>query len=701
MKIALLAAACLAAFAAAPTLAAPAAAGNPAVLWNWTGPYEGVPPFDKADPKLFPAAFAEAIAARQAEVDAVTANPAKPTFENTIAAMERGGRNLERVQTIFGVMTSNISNPQWQALEKEWSPKLAAASDRIAFDEKLFARVKAVHDNPAGLTPEQVRLTGIYYDRFVAAGVQLDAAGKAELGRINQKLAGLFTQFNAKLLADEDSWTVAAAKDLAGVPAGNLAAYKAAAEAHGDKTGYYVVNTRSAVDPLLTFATDRALREKVWKKFVARGDNGDKNDTNATITEIVKLRSDRATLLGFPTHANWRMQDTMAKDPAAAKALMMKVWPSAIARVAEEVADMQKIADADGAKITIEPWDYRFYAEKVRKAKFDLDQAELKPYFELENMIQASYWAANKLYGFTFTEITGQVPVFAPNVRVWEVRDGKRGFVGLFYRDDFARAGKQSGAWMNAYRTPSTFDGPVTVLASNNNNFTPAAKGEPVLISLDDANTLFHEFGHALHFLSVQQTYPGFGMPQDFVEYPSQFNEHWVLTREVLDKFAKNYKTGQPMPQALVDKIVASEKFNQGFAVTEYLASALVDMELHTLPGGVVDPDKFERETLAKLKMPPQLVMRHRLPQFGHLFSGDGYSAGYYSYLWSEVMDADTWAAFTESEMTWNPVLASRYKNEILATGNTTDRGDAYRAFRGRDPDVNAYLKGKGFPTQK
>jgi peptidyl-dipeptidase Dcp len=700
MKIALLAAAALAAFAAAPTLAAEAA--TPASLWTWTGPYDGVPPFDKADPKLFPPAFAEAIASRQAEVDAITANPAKPTFDNTIAAMERAGKKLERVSAIFDVMTSNVSNPEWQKLEAEWGPKLAAAYDRIAFDEKLFARVKAVHDNPAGLTTEQKRLTGIYYDRFVAAGVQLDAKGKAELGKINQRLAELFSQFNSKLLADEDTWTVVTdASRLAGVPAGNLAAYRAAAEAHGDKTGYYIVNTRSAVDPLLTFATDRALREQVWKKFVARGDNGDKNDTNATIAEIVKLRADRAKLLGFPTHAHWRMQDTMAKNPDAAKALMMKVWPSAIARVAEEVDDMQKVADAEGAKITIMPWDYRFYAEKVRKAKYDLDQAELKPYFELENMIQASYWAANKLYGFTFTEITGKVPVFAPNVRVWEVRDGKRGLVGLFYRDDFARAGKRSGAWMTSYRTPSTFDGPVTILASNNNNFTAAAKGEPVLISLDDATTLFHEFGHAIHFLSVQQTYPGFGMPQDFVEYPSQFNEHWVLTREVLDKFARNYKTGEAMPQALVDKVVASEKFNQGFGVTEYLSSALVDMELHTVPGGVVDPDKFERETLAALKMPPQLVMRHRLPQFGHLFSSDGYSAGYYSYLWSEVMDADTWAAFTDSEMTWNPVLAAKYKNEILATGNTTDRGDAYRAFRGRDPDVNAYLKGKGFPTQK
>ncbi len=710
MKI-LLAATCLAAIAAPSFAAGPGgirkegseasmAAVSPSILWDWKGAYDGLPPFDKVDPKLFPPAFEAAIAEQRTEIAAITANPKPATFENTIAALERVGKKLDRVGSIFGVMTSNVSNDAWEALDKDWSPKFAAVSDEINFNPALFARVKAVNANPKGLSAEQQRLTQRYYDGFVRSGANLDTAGKAELGRINQRLASLFADFSSKLLADENSWTVVDSDaDLAGMPAGNVAAYKAAAEKKGGAGKFFVVNTRSAVDPLLTFAANRAVREKVWRKFIARGDNGDANDTNAVIAEMVKLRADRAKLLGFDTHADWRMQDTMAMDPAKAKALMMRVWPAAVARVHEEVADMQKIADAEGAKLTIEPWDYLYYAEKVRKAKYDLDAAELKPYFELNNIIQASYWAAGKLYGFEFKEVTGTVPVFAPNVRVWEVRDGKRGFVGLFYRDDFARAGKRSGAWMTSYRTPSTFDGPVTILASNNNNFTEVAKGEPVLISLDDARTLFHEFGHAIHYLSVQQKYPGFGMPRDFVEYPSQMNEHWVLTREVLDKFARHYKTGAPIPQALIDKVKASEKFNQGYTVASYLSSAIVDMDLHTVPGGVVDPDKFEREDLAKLGMPKELVMRHRLPQFGHLFSSDSYSAGYYSYLWSEVMEADTWAAFQESKVPWDPAVAKRYKDVVLSTGNTTDRAAAFRAFRGRDPDVKAYLDKRGFPA--
>ena len=701
----LLAATCLAALAApllaATALAAPAAAAaDPSILWDWKGPYEGLPPFDRTDPKLFPPALEAALKARQVEIDAIVANKAAPTFENTIAAMERAGQKLDRVGSIFSVMTSNVSNDTWEALDKDWSPKFAVADDAINFNDKLFRRVAAVAASSKRLTAEQARLTKHYYDQFVRSGANLDAAGKARLGEINKRLASLFSDFSAKLLADENSWTVVDSEaDLAGMPAANLAAYKAAAEKKGGAGKFYVVNTRSAVDPLLTFASNRDLRETVWKKFVARGDNGDANDTNKVIGEIVKLRAERAKLLGFATHADWRMQDTMAGDPAKAKALMMRVWPAAVARVKEEVADMQAIAAKEGNTAPIAPWDYLFYAEKVRKAKYDLDQAELKPYFELNNIINASYWAAGRLYGFEFKEVTGTVPTFAPNVRVWEVRDGKRGFVGLFYRDDFARAGKRSGAWMTSYRTPSTFDGPVTILASNNNNFTEVAKGEPVLISLDDARTLFHEFGHAIHYLSVQQKYPGQGMPRDFVEYPSQMNEHWVLTREVLDKFARHYKTGAAMPKALVDKIKASEKFNQGYTVASYLSSAIVDMDLHTVPGGVVDPDAFEREDLARLGMPKELVMRHRLPQFGHLFSSDSYSAGYYSYLWSEVMQADTWAAFQESKVPWDPAVAKRYKDVVLSTGNSVDRGEAFRKFRGRDPDVKAYLEKRGFPA--
>ena len=395
----------------------------------------------------------------------------------------------------------------------------------------------------------------------------------------------------------------------------------------------------------------------------------------------------------------------MAKTPAAAMDLMMRVWPAAKARVAEEVRDMQAIADAsaakgEGAKITIEPWDYRFYQEKVRKSRYDLDQAELKPYFELNNIIQGSLYAANRLYGLEFKEITGTVPVFEPNMRVWHVtRGGKE--VGLFYRDDFARTGKRSGAWANTYRGQRNLPPVQNVLSSNNNNFAKGAKGEPVLISLDDAETLFHEFGHAIHAMLQNVTYPGLaGTPRDFVEYPSQVNEHWLLTRDVLDKYARHYKTGQPMPQALLDKIKASETFNQGFATTEYLSSAILDMKLHTIPDGIVDPATFEATTLREIGMPKELVMRHRLPQFNHLFSSDSYSAGYYSYLWSETMDADTFAAFEEAGSPWDKATADRFAKILLSTGNETDRAEAYRAFRGRDPDVNALLKQRGFPTK-
>ncbi|MBA3541116.1 MAG: M3 family metallopeptidase, partial [Deltaproteobacteria bacterium] len=411
----------------------------------------------------------------------------------------------------------------------------------------------------------------------------------------------------------------------------------------------------------------------------------------------------RATVLGYASHAHWRMANTMAKDPEKAKALMLGVWPAAVARVKEEVADMTKLARKDGIKGAFEPWDYLYYAEKVRKAKYDLNQDELKPYFELGNMIAASMWMAEKLYGLTFSEITGTVPVFLPEVRVWEVKDKAGAHVGLFYGDYFARKGKRSGAWASGYRGHETFMGkPVTTITSNNNNFVKGAAGEPVLISLDDAETLFHEFGHALHGLLSEVNYPGLSStPRDFVEYPSQVHEQWVLTRPVLDRFAKHYKTGKPMPDALVKKVDASSKFNQGYETVAFLSSAIVDMELHTKADGVIDADTFERETLARRGAPQEVPMRHRLPQFNHLFTSDSYSAGYYSYLWSEVMDADTREAFAEAGDVFDPTVAGKLRKFILAPGNSTDRAEAYRQFRGRDPDVSALLKKRGFPIKK
>lgn len=686
---------------ASPPQAVQAPATNPLIA-PWTGPYGGVPPWDKVKPELFPAAFEAALAERKRDYDRIANNPAKPSFANTFVPMQNAGQTLNRVMTLFGVMTGNMNTPAYQALDREWSPKLSKASDEITFNPKLFARIEAIYKarDTSGLDAQQKRLVTRTYDSFVRQGAKLTPAQKAELSAFNQNLAINFSEFSQRLLADEGTAIIVTDEArLAGLPDSVKAVAKAAAAERGQQ-GWAIVNTRSAVDPVLTFATDRALREQVWRAFTKRGDNGDINDTKATIARIVKLRANRAHLLGFKTHADWRMQDTMAKTPAAAMDLMMRVWPAAKARVAEEVRDMQAIADKEGAKITIEPWDYRFYQEKVRKSRYDLDQAELKPYFELNNIIQGSLYAANRLYGLEFKEITGTVPVFESNMRVWHVtRNGKE--VGLFYRDDFARTGKRSGAWANTYRGQRNLPPVQNVLSSNNNNFAKGAKGEPVLISLDDAETLFHEFGHAIHAMLQNVTYPGLaGTPRDFVEYPSQVNEHWLLTRDVLDKYARHYKTGQPMPQALLDKIKASETFNQGFATTEYLSSAIVDMKLHTIPDGIVDPAAFEAATLKEIGMPKELVMRHRLPQFNHLFSSDSYSAGYYSYLWSETMDADTFAAFEEAGSPWDKTTADRFARILLSTGNETDRAEAYRAFRGRDPDVNALLKQRGFPTK-
>ncbi|WP_031439598.1 M3 family metallopeptidase [Sphingomonas sp. FUKUSWIS1] len=682
----------------AQTAVAPSA--NP-LLADWTGPAGGVPPWDKVRPELFPQAFETTLAERTAEYRKIADNPAKPTFANTIVPMQLAGKRYGQVMTLFGVMTGNMNTPAYQKLDREWSPKFSAASDAITFDKPLFARIQAIYDarNSSGLDAQQIRLVTRIYDSYVRQGAKLNDAQKAQLSQYNQQLATQFSTFGEKLLADESkAISVTDEAQLAGLPDSVKAVAKAAA-AERKLPGFAIVNTRSAVDPVLTYATDRALREKVWRAFVDRGDNGDANDTNATIAQIVKLRADRAHLLGFKTHADWRMQDTMAKTPAAAMDLMMRVWPAAKGRVAEEVADMQKIA---GTSLTIEPWDYRFYQEKVRKSRYDLDQAQLKPYFELGNIIQGSLYAANRLYGLNFKEITGTVPVFEPNMRVWSVTDKAGKDVGLFYRDDFARTGKRSGAWANTYRGQRGLAPAQLVLSSNNNNFAKGAPGEPILISLDDAQTLFHEFGHAIHAMLQNVQYPGLaGTPRDFVEYPSQVNEHWLLTRDVLDKYARHYQTKAAMPQDLLDKIEKSRTFNQGFATAEYLSSAIVDMKIHTVANGVIDPDKFEAATLAEIGMPKQLVMRHRVPQFQHLFSSDSYSAGYYSYLWSETMDADTFAAFEEAGSPWDKPTADKFARLLLSTGNETDRAEAYRAFRGRDPDVNALLKKRGFaPTQ-
>ncbi len=629
--------------AAEPAAKAPASApadANP-LLAPWTGPYEGVPPWDKLDPDLFPDAFEKGMAEVKADVQAVIDNPAAPTFENTHVPMQLAGETMDRVFAMWGVQTSNKSNDRVEDIDAEWSPKLTKFYTELFLDPKLFARYKAVYDTrlTSGLNAQQIRIVERSYDEMVRDGANLSPADKAKLVDMNAKLEGLFSTFSSKLLGDEKLYTFVTDKaELDGLPAGFVASLAAAAEAQGKPGQWAIKNTRSSAQPVLQNATNRALREKVWRAFVNRGDNGDANDTNATIAEILKLRQARAELLGFPTHADYRMADTMAKTPANAMALMMKVWPAAVARVHEEVADMQAIADAEakagkGPKITIEPWDYRFYAEKVRKAKYDLDESEVKPYLQLDKLRDAMFWSAGRLYDLGFRENTGTIPVFDPKVKTFEVYNLKTGKnVGVLYLDNFARDGKRSGAWMTTYRSEQGLGGERNVLASNNNNFTEGANGEP-------------------------------------------------------------------MPQALVDKIIASSKFNQGFETVEYLASAIVDMKLHDRKVPVTDVDAFERDTLAEIGMPKEIVMRHRLPQFGHLFSSDAYSAGYYSYLWSETMDADTWAAFMEAGGPWDRSVADKFRTILLMTGNETDRAEAYRAFRGRDPDVKALLERRGFPT--
>ncbi len=689
---------------AAPQQAPAVAASNP-LLAQWTGEYGGVPPFDRVRVEDIRPALEAAMAENLAEVGRIAANPAAPTFANTIAELERAGSSLDRVSTIYGIWSSNLNTPEFQKVESEMAPRLAAFEDQITQNEALFRRIEAVYNarETAGLTPEQQRLAWYYHNRFVRAGARLDAASKARLSEINQQLAGHFTRFSQNVLADENEGTLVlrSEAELAGLPQSLKAAAASAGTARQMPGTWVITNTRSSVDPFLTYSERRDLREKAWKMFVNRGDNPGPRDNNAIITEVLRLRAERAKLLGYPTHAHWRLENTMARTPERAMELMTAVWTPAVARVRQEVADMQALADREGARIKIEPWDYRFYQEKVRKARYDLDQNEVKPYLQLDKLREGMFWVAGELFGFQFTPVTG-VPVYHPDVTVFRVNDRATGrHIGLWYFDPYARPGKRSGAWMNAYRNQSRFDGEVTTIVSNNSNFVKSEGSEPVLISWDDATTLFHEFGHALHGLSSSVSYPslsGTSVARDYVEFPSQLLEHWLSTPEVLQRFALHYQTGKPIPQELVDRIKRASTFNQGFGTTEYLSSALVDMKLHLAGAQTIDPDAFERMTLTELGMPSELVMRHRIPQFGHVFASDGYSAGYYSYLWSDVLTADAAEAFTGAGGFYDRAVAERLRT-LLSIGNTVDPAEAYRAFRGRDPSTDALMRKRGFPV--
>lgn len=673
---------------------------------NWEGPYGGVPPFDRVQVSLFKPALEAAMAANLTEIEQIANDPAAPTFGNTIEALERAGRTLGRVGTLYSVWGSTMSTPDYQVVQREMAPKLAAFNDKISQNAALFKRIEAVYNSPekAKWTPEQKRLAWLYYTNFVRAGARLDLAAKTRLSEINQKLAGLFTRFGQNVLAEETDQIMVLKNEaeLAGLPQSVRDAAAEAASAKKQPGAWVIANTRSSVDPFLTYSDRRDLREKAWRMFVSRGDNGDEHDNNAIITEILQLRAERAKLLGFPTHAHWRLENSMAKTPERAMQLMEAVWKPAVARVHEEVADMQALADKDGAGIKIEPWDYRYYAEKVRKARFDLDQNEVKPYLQLEKLREGVFWVAGELFNFNFTPVTN-VPVAHPDVRVWEVTDKtSKKHIGLWYFDPYARAGKRSGAWMNAYRSQEKLNGQITTIVSNNSNFVKGKPGEPVLISWDDALTMFHEFGHALHGLNSSVTYPtlaGTAVARDYVEFPSQLLEHWLSTPEVLQRFAVHYQTGKPIPQNLVDRIKNSATFNQGFITVEYLIAALVDMKLHLAGGRKIDAKAFEKETLAELGMPKEIVMRHRMPHFMHIFSSDSYSAGYYSYLWSDVLTADAFGAFVEGKGPYDRKVSERLRKNIFSVGNTIDPAEGYRAFRGRDPQIEALMKKRGFPT--
>ena len=682
--------------------AAPAAR-NP-LLAEWTGPYGGVPAFDHMDLADLEPALEQAMQLELGEIDAIAEQAAPPDFENTIAALERAGRPLNRVLTYYGLWRSNLSTPEFREIQARVAPRLSAHTTAIIQNEALFDRIRSIYesDEMAALRPDQQRLVKLVYDRFARSGAALEAAAKTRYAEIEERLAELHTRFADNVLADEEKYVLCITEDrLGGLPASFVQAAKAAAEGRCAEDEYAVTNTRSSMDPFLTYSDERDLREQVWRTYYNRGDNGDENDNNAIIAEILKLRAERVALMGYDNYAEWRLEDRMAQTPANAFELLHAVLPAALGRVEQEIADMQAIADARGDDIEIEAWDYRYYAELVRRDRYDLDSDEVKQYLQLDELREAMFYVAGELFGFRFSPVAdGAVPVFHPDVRVWEVSDKESGeHIGLWYLDPFARPGKRSGAWATSYRSHSDFDGRETVLASNNSNFIKGAPGEPVLISWDDAETYFHEFGHALHALSSNVAYPTLNTGvRDYTEFQSQLLERWLKTEPVVRNYLVHYETGEPIPDALIEKIERAATFNQGFETTEYLASALVDMMYHTSDPAEIDPDAFERRALEELGIPRQIPMRHRSTQFGHIFSGEGYSAGYYGYLWADVLTADAAEAFAEAPGGfYDENVAARLVEYLFAPRNSLDPGEAYRKFRGRDATVDALMRDRGF----
>ena len=674
------------------------------LLQEWTGPYGGVPAFDKMQVADIQSAVEQGMKENLEEIDAIANSTEAPTFENTIEAMERSGSTLDNVFTYYGILSSNMSSPEFREVQATLAPKLSEFSSKISQNQKLFERIKTVYENAQKkpLEDDQQRVVDLIYKGFAMRGAALNEDKKARYAAIDKELSTLYNTFSDNVLHDEENYvTYLDDTQLGGLSEGYIKSAAAIAKSKGQDGKYAITNTRSSMDPFLTYSTERALRKQVWTNYYSRGDNNDEYDNKALIAEILKLRRERVELLGHKNYAEWRLQDRMAKTPENAMQLMEAVWPAAIARVAEEVADMQAIADANGDIITIEPWDYRYYAEKVRVAKYDLNSDEVKQYLQLDKLREAMFYVAGRLFNYKFEPVPeGSVPVFHEDVKVWEVTDLDSGeHIGLWYLDPFAREGKRSGAWATTYRSHTTFDGKKTVLASNNSNFIKAAPGEAVLISWDDAETFFHEFGHALHFFSSNVKYPTLnGGVRDYTEFQSQLLERWLSTDEVISKYLVHYKTGEVIPDALVAKIKKAATFNQGFGTTEYLASALMDMKLHLADPEGMDVGAFEKETLDALKMPKELPMRHRTPHFGHVFSGEGYATAYYGYMWADVLTADAAEAFTESEGGfYDEDMANKLVKYLFAPRNSIDPAEAYRLFRGRDAQIEALMRDRGF----
>ncbi len=672
---------------------------NP-LLESWNGPFEA-PPFDRFEPGHFPPAFEVALKGARAEIDAIANDPAPPSFANTIEALERSGRNLDKVASVFFNLTGAATNDELQAIERSIAPVLARHRSDTYLNEALFTRVDALHasKDKLELSAEQARVLDRYHLDFIRAGAGAPPYAKARLAAIAERLATLAAQFGQNVLADEKDWVLLLDEpDLAGLPDFFIASAARIAADRGHPGKYAVTLSRSSIEPFLQFSARRDLRETAFRAWAARGENGGATDNRAIAAELVRLRAERARLMGYETYAHYRLADTMAKTPQAALDLLESVWAPGVASARKDEEALQGVAAGEGGNFKVAPWDWRYLSEKRRKAEFDFDEGELKPYLQLDRIVEAAFYAASRLFGLSFDE-RFDLKLYHPDVRAWTVtgRDGAP--KALFLGDYFARQSKRSGAWMSNFRGQQKLDRAQLPIVVNVMNFAKGAEGEASLLSIDDARTLFHEFGHALHGMLSDVVYPrisGTHVAGDFVEFPSQVFEHWIQQPEMLRRFALHYKTGEPMPEALITKLLDARRFNQGWATVEYTASALVDLKLHLDPSPAeVDVVAFERSELARIGMPEAIAMRHRAPHFQHIFSG-GYSAAYYSYLWSEVLDADGFEAFEESGDIFDPAIAKRLNDFVYAAGGSRDYDEAYRAFRGRAPSPEALFRKRG-----